>query len=302
MTLRKIISVFILVFFSASFAYAKTEIATSPEAEQQINVFSIAGYGEKGKKTWDLSAKSADVFTDTVKLKEIIGNLYGESENVKLTADKGDFDKAKANVHLEQNVVVTTSSGARLTTDSLDWNRKNQIVSTKNVVNIERGNLITVAEGATGEPNLNKMTLEKDVKVKIEPEASAQKEAVNKNKTITINCDGPVQIDYQKNIATFNTNVKVESDDIQLYSDAMDVYFLLDKKSANPTSSDQTLAGMGSKLERIIAKGNVKIIKGENTSYSDEALYSAADKKITLLGRPKLIIYSTEDLNASIGN
>jgi len=302
MTLRKIISVFILVFFSASFAYAKTKEVQALEAEQQINVFSIAGYGDKGKKTWDLSAKSADVFTDTVKLKEIIGNLYGESENVKLTADKGDFDKAKANVHLEQNVVVTTSSGARLTTDSLDWNRKNQIVSTKNVVNIERGNLITVAEGATGEPNLNKMTLEKDVKVKIEPEASAQKEAVNKNKTITINCDGPVQIDYQKNIATFNTNVKVESDDIQLYSDAMDVYFLLDKKSANPTSSDQTLAGMGSKLERIIAKGNVKIIKGENTSYSDEAVYTAADKKITLLGRPKLIIYSTEDLNASIGN
>jgi len=302
MTLRKIISVFILVFFSFSFAYAKTKVVQAPEAEQQINVFSIAGYGEKGKKTWDLSAKSADVFTDTVKLKEIIGNLYGESENVKLTADKGDFDKAKANVHLEQNVVVVSSSGSRLTTDSLDWNRKNQTVSTKNKVNIQRGNMITVAEGATGEPNLNKVTLEKDVKVKIEPEASAQKEAVNKNKTITINCDGPVQIDYQKNIATFNTNVKVESDDISLYSDTMDIYFSLDKQNANPASSDQALTGMGSKLERIIAKGNVKIIKGENTSYSDEAVYTAADKKITLLGRPKLIIYSTEDLNASIGN
>ena len=162
--------------------------------------------------------------------------------------------------------------------------------------------MITVAQGATGEPNLNKVTLEKEVKVKIEPQASAQKEAVSKNKTITINCDGPVQIDYQKNIATFNTNVKVESDDILLYSDVMDIYFSLDKQNAKPASSDQTLAGMGSKLERIIAKGNVKIIKGENTSYSDEAVYTAADKKITLLGRPKLIIYSTEDLNASIGN
>jgi len=300
MTLRKIISVFILVFFSASFAYAKTEIAPPPEAEQQINVFSIAGYGEKGKKNWDLSAKSADVFTDSVKLKGIVGNLYGESENVKLTADKGDFDKVKANVHLEQNVVVTTSSGARLTTDSLDWNRKNQIVSTKNVVNIERGNLITVAQGATGEPNLNKMTLEKEVKVQIKPEPSAGKnETASKNK-VTIDCNGPVQIDYQKNIATFNKDVKVESDGIQLYSDVMDVYFLLDKQDSGKT--DQSLAGMGSKLERIIAKGNVKIVKGENISYSDEAVYTAADKKITLLGRPKLIIYSTEELNAPSGN
>lgn len=286
--LKKVFSVFILVFFISGLAYAKVEPA--PEAEQEIKVFSIAGYGEKGKKVWDLSAESADVFEDTVKLKQIVGNFYQEKDNITLTADKGDFNKLKANVHLEQNVVVATSSGAKLTTDSLDWDRKSQIVSTKNVVNIERGNMITVAQGATGEPDLNKVTLGKDVLVQINPP---------ENK-ITIACEGPVEIDYQKNIATFNKDVKVESQDIQLYSDTMDIYFLSDKQ--NTAGADQSLSGMGNKLERIIAKGNVKIKRGENVSYSDEAVYTAADKKIKLLGKPKLVLYSTEDLNAPSGN
>ena len=33
------------------------------DSDQQISDFSLAGYGEKGKKTWDLSGKSADIFT-----------------------------------------------------------------------------------------------------------------------------------------------------------------------------------------------------------------------------------------------
>ena len=60
---------------------------------------------------------------------------------------------------------------------------------------------------------------------------------------------------------------------------------------------------MGSRIEKIVARGNVKITRGENISYSDEAVYTAQDKKITLSGKPRLIIYSAEELsNASIGN
>jgi len=53
---------------------------------------------------------------------------------------------------------------------------------------------------------------------------------------------------------------------------------------------------MGSKIEKLVARGNVKIVKGENTSYSDEATYLGADKKIILTGKPRLVLYSTDDL------
>ena len=60
---------------------------------QQINDFPISGYGDKGKKSWDVSGKSADIFEDKVNLDDVKGNLYGEGDNVKLTADKGVFHR-----------------------------------------------------------------------------------------------------------------------------------------------------------------------------------------------------------------
>ncbi len=272
------------------------------EADQQINDFSLAGYGEKGKKSWDLSGKSADIFTDVIKLKDVIGNLYGKEEDIRLTAERGDFNKADGKVHLEENVVITTSGGAKLTTDSLDWDRKNQLVTSPDIVNIQRENMITVALGAKGEPGLKNIVLEKDVKVNINPVNSEQEK-----EKIIITCDGPLEIDYEKNIAAFNNNVKVERTDSTIYSDKMDVYFLKankdDKEAKDAGQAKEGPELMGTKIEKIIARGNVKIVRGENTSYSEEAIYTASDKKITLTGRPKLIIYSTEDLkDAFTGN
>lgn len=272
------------------------------ESDQQISDFSLAGFGEKGKKTWDISGKSADIFTDIVKLKDIVSYLYKEEEQIKLTADKGDFDKGKGKVHLEDNVVITTSSGARLTTDSLDWDRKNQIVTTKDALKLERENMITTALGAKAEPNLNKVTLEKDVTVSINPAtADSLSQAAEGNNKIIITCDGPVTIDYAKNIATFNKNVKVDRGDSQIYSDTMDIYFkVLDEDKTG--NLKQTSKAMGGEIEKIIARGNVKVVRGQNISYSDEAVYDASTKKITLSGTPKLVIYSTEGLNAPSGN
>ncbi|MDP2938308.1 MAG: LPS export ABC transporter periplasmic protein LptC [Candidatus Omnitrophota bacterium] len=281
------------------------------ESDQQIMDFSLASFSEKGKKSWDLSGKSADIFQDVVKLKDVIGNLYGKEEDIKLTAKKGDFDKAQGKVHLEENVVITTSTGAKLTTDSLDWDRKNQLVTTKDVVNIERGNMVTTASGAHGEPNLKKVSLEKDVTVNINPETDGKSKEPSDKKKIVITCDGPLQIDYDKNIATFNNNVKVDTQDALIQSDIMDVYFGKagrgedtsgSKKADSDVSSALGGSAMGSKIDKIVARGNVKITRGENVSYSDEAIYSALDKKIILSGKPKLIIYSGEDINASFGN
>lgn len=299
MMFKRCVLIFILLFLIIPLSYAQEQ--NNQESDQQINDFSLVGFGEKGKKTWDLTAKSADIFPDTVKLNDLVGNLYGEKEDIKLTSDRGDFDKAAGNVHLEQNVVITTSSGARLTTDSLDWNRENELITTQDLVNIEKENLFTTASGATGQPDLNKVTLEKDVTVKINPvtENQSEQEVAEKDK-IVITCDGPLQIDYEKNTATFNNNVKVDTEDVEIYGDIMYVYFLMSDKDT--LESDEAPTVMGTKIKKIVTQGNVKIVRGDNLSYSDEAIYTALDRKITLLGRPKLIIYSTEDIGASFGD
>lgn len=279
-------SIFVIGLLNLAF-FVLCVFSYAQEPGQQIAGFSLAGYGEQGKKSWDISGQSADIFQDTVKLNDVIGNVYGQDEDIKLTADKGDFDKKDGKVHLEKNVVITTSAGAKLTTDSLDWDRNAQIVSTKDTVNIEKENIMAVAVGAKGEPNLKKVALEKEVKLDINPAQEQMLDSQGVKEKITVTCDGPLEIDYDKNIATFKNNVVVERADSTIYSDTMDVYFLA---SNDESAKEDAKSFTGSKIDRIVARGNVRVEKGENVSYSEEAIYSAADKKLVLTGRPKLII------------
>lgn len=308
MIFRNLLFIMVYSLWAIVYGLAYAEEQKPVESDQQINDFSLSGYGEKGKKSWDLSGKTADIFNELVKLKDVVGNLYGKEEDVKLTAKEGDFNKVDNKIHLQDNVVITTSSGTKLTTDSLDWDRKNQLVTTKDLVNIFRDNMVTRGIGAVGQMGFKQVTLQKDVVVDILPLAKDGKPQ-DVRERIVITCDGPLEVDYEKNIAIFINNVKVDRTDSVIYSDRMDIYFVPSNKTdKQPKEAGETKATldsnlMGSKIDKIIAKGNVRVIRGDNISYSDEATYNAADKKIILTGRPKLVIYSTEDFkNAPVGN
>ena len=299
MSLRNSFLIFVMFLLSSASAFGAV---TPQESDQQISDFSLSGYGDKGKKSWDISGKSADIFTEVVKLKDVDGNLYDKTEKVNLTAKKGDFNKTDGKVHLEEDVVITTSSGAKLTTNSMDWDRKNQLVSTKDKVNIDKDNMTIVGVGAHGEPNLNKVALTKDVRVDINPAASdGNLDGLALKDKVVITCDGQLVVDYEKNIASFYDNVKVERPDLTIYSDKMDLYFV--RGSATGSAVSKTDKSMANSIDRIVASGNVKIVRGENISYSQEAEYKALDKKIILSGRPKLVFYSTGEFkDASFGN
>jgi LPS export ABC transporter protein LptC len=274
--------------------------AQMPAAEgQQMSDFSLSGFGEKGKKSWDLSGKQADIASEIIKLSDIQSNFYGDQENMKLTAQRGDFDRVKGFLHLENDVVVTTSSGARLTTNSLDWDRKGQLVVTRDPVNIVKGDVTIDGQGAKANTEFNIVNLEKDIKVQIDTPALANG---SKEQKIEINCDGPLEVDYQKSLAVFHNNVKVQTQDGLIESDMMEVYFSSNKSSENQPDRPQAAELNGSKIDKIIARGNVKITRGQNVSFSQQAVYSALDRKIVLTGRPKLVIYSSEEFNAPLGN
>jgi LPS export ABC transporter protein LptC len=300
----------LMVTFLASGAagWCDNDTSSSDAQKQQMSDFSLSGFGDRGKKSWDLAGKSADIGTELIKLNDIVGNFYGVQDNVRLTADNGNFNRREGSIHLQDVVVVTTSSGARMTTDALDWDRKRQIVQTDCAVQVLKNNMVITGLGAKGFPDLNKLNLDKDVKVRIDesPVSGAAKNGMQK---IVITCDGSLQVDYQKNIATFNDNVRVVTADGVITSDQMELYFKTQspggKDGVGGTPARQSLDDIstaGSKIERILARGNVTITRGANVSYSNEAIYSALENKITLLGRPKLIIYSSEGLNAPVRN
>jgi hypothetical protein len=164
-------------------------------------------------------------------------------------------------------------------------------------VNIQRDNIVADALGAVGEPQLKKVALEKDVRISINPIAGDKdKNPVGKEK-IMVTCDGPVEIDYEKNIASFYNNVKVERLDSTIYSDRLDLYFLTSAPAAVKKEKADTATPLsGSKIDKVVARGHVKVVQGDNISTSEEAVYTVADRKIILKGRPELIIYSTEGM------
>jgi LPS export ABC transporter protein LptC len=270
-----------------------------PEASPgQMDNFSLSGLGERGRKNWDIAGKSADIGAQVIKLNDVQGNLYGDNSTVHLTAQSGDFNRQLGQLHLEKDVVVTTSEGAKLTTDRLDWDRKQQLVSTQSQVDIVKEDMHITGQGASARPDLNAVDFHKDVRVNIGEQAPAQpgRSGERRKEQITIRCEGPLQVDYAANIAVFNNDVDVQTPDCRIKSDRMEVLFRRDPGKA-PAGGELG----GSKIERIIARGNVRIMRNDDVSYCEEATYTAGDRKVSLSGSPKLVIFS-EDMNAPAGN
>ncbi|MCM8761040.1 MAG: LPS export ABC transporter periplasmic protein LptC [Candidatus Omnitrophica bacterium] len=155
----------------------------------------------------------------------------------------------------------------------------------------EEAEAVITADQGVYDRAKNNVRLEKNVKATIEStpnftgsfidvgtapkDKSSKSDGKSKKTKTVITCDGEVQFDYEKNQAYFLQNVKVVSEDGDIDADKITVYLDPDTRQ----------------LKEIVAEGNVKITRGENITYSDKASYSEKEKKITLSGKPKLVIY-----------
>ena len=268
-------SVLILFILACSGFLSLDIVAATDESEQKILGFSLSNFDEENKKTWDLEGDTLEVFGNIINLTNIKANVYGKEEDMVLTADNGSFDRTEGKVHLQDNVIITSETGTKLMTDTLDWFQKNQLVTTEDKVNVSRDGLEAEGIGAVGHTDLKQVSLNKEVQVDIISESEDKKEM----KKTTITCDGPLDIDYKGQTAVFNVNVKSDDGESQLYADKMTGYFDEDTK----------------KIIKIVAEGNVKIVRGEDISYSEKAIYNAQTQRITLTGRPKIVFYSKQD-------
>ncbi len=270
--MNKIILILILALVFSGCAKKEAKVSApseeeiAMEGEQKIMYFSLSGYEQGGKKKWEVEGKSADIMADVVNLTEVVAKAYGEEADVTLVADKGIFNRTSNDVHLESNVVATSSEGTKLKTDAIEWKNTEERVTTDRFVEVTREDMKTTSIGAEAHPNLKEVEFKKDVKV-----------TTGKPETI-ITCDGPMEVNYGKNFAVFNNKVKVEDERGQLYCDKATAYY--DSKTRQIT--------------KVVANGNVKIVRGGNWTFSDEAVYLAKDEKVILTGSPKVMIYPEE--------
>ncbi|MFH1245800.1 MAG: LPS export ABC transporter periplasmic protein LptC [Candidatus Omnitrophota bacterium] len=276
---------------------------TGGDGEEMLSNFSVSGYTQGGQRQWDMAGKSANIMDEEIALKNVTGKVYGDQANMTVVADRGTLNRVDSNVHLEKNVLATSEDGASLSTDSLDWDAQNQKLTTEAPVCIKKGGMEAFGTGIVAQPVLNLVELNKDVTVNINLDAkntagdgsSPEQDALPALPTV-ITCTGSLKVDYQNNVAFFQDNVQAKDTRGQIFADEMDVYFTSASKDGEKATGMQDLG-----IEKIVALGSVEIHHGSNITYSEKAVYDASSGKLTLTGRPKLVIYSTEDFGQLIG-
>ena len=251
-------------------AALKNDIPASEEAMHKMYSFAFTKYTAQGEREIEIEGDSANILSDTIDLLNVVAKAYAEETPVTITADKGKYDKKANKIHITENVVATTEDGTRLLTEELDIYPEEHVLETEVETQVKKGNINIDGTGARGDTNLKKVKFKKNVTVVIQD----AKESPDSPTIIT--CDGPLEIDYGKNIAHFQNNVVAEDERGKLTADVMDVYY-------NKVSR---------KVSKIVAVGNVVIENSDgNKTYSDNVIYLAEEGRVILGGDTEALYF-----------
>ena len=256
---RSIVCVLVSLFFSFESI-----------AQQRIKNFQLSNYGKEHRKRWKLVGEEALIFDNHIEIKRIKANVFSPNSQVEIKAKTAFLDRKNMNVLLKNDVEVEDKKGMRLVTNSLNWENEDNLVSTRDWVQVKRNSSLEIkAQGFAA--NLHKDSAHFDKEVKVTLKNS------EKDKEVTIiTCDGPLEIDYGKRIAIFKNNVVVTHPQGKMFSPKVVVYFSKDKKE---------------KIEKIVSEGGVKIVRGDNVAWAEKVTYLDSEKRIILEGNPRLVVY-----------
>ncbi len=282
----KILSLVIVTILSLAIVFqvktVRAEDSPNSSSQQQFEGFNLSGYKDNGEKSWDVKGDTAIFMGTMIEMTNIVAHAYGD-QKMNVTAKTGTVDQKSGDMHLEKDVVMTSDTGAKLTTNSLDWQREKDLVTTNDKVVLVDDKMMATGTGALAHPNLKTAQMNEDVTVKVKPEPN------NKagEKSVIITCDGPMEVDQAKQQAVFNINVVAFQEGKELKADRMEIYF-----------DQQT-----KQIKELVCIGHVAITMGGNTTYSERAVYKQGDQRLVLSGHPKLILMTEGDKGfASLGN
>jgi LPS export ABC transporter protein LptC len=153
--------------------------------DQEVLDFSLTET-VSGVKAWTLFADRAEVYGQKgySKVYGVKVHFYspeGELTSV-LTSERGRVDDRTKNLQAFGNVVVRTSEGVVLETESLRWDNRLGKITSSRFVTITRGREVLSGYGFTSEPDLSDVRVLSDVKITVRGEEadSASREDISK--------------------------------------------------------------------------------------------------------------------------
>jgi KDO2-lipid IV(A) lauroyltransferase len=258
-------------------AAQETAATPDPNAAQQMSRFTLTGYEDDGSKRWQLEGEGASVDGAIVTIHRPDAIGYEVDRTAYLTASAAQVNQQNRHVRLEHDVTIHTSDGLWFAAPVLHWIPDKDQAATDTPVRIETDHMLVRGRGFTGHTQLKYATILDDVELVLNP-SDEDPPGSQGPRQVTITCDGPLAFDYENNIATFEHNVHVKDPNGDLYSDKLIAY----------------LDGTTHTIRYAEAIGRVRIHQHQNTAVSERAVYEPVVGKITLVGKPSLLVYPSQ--------
>ncbi|MFH1681244.1 MAG: LPS export ABC transporter periplasmic protein LptC [Candidatus Eisenbacteria bacterium] len=137
-----------------------------PLPTQETRVRSWVEYREN-KKSWVFRGDVVRLFEEPKRVESegVVVDFYdGEEKYLStLTAERGTIDRKTTDMEARGNVIVTNRDGARLETDWIRWNNKEEIIHTEAFVTLVEGRKRITGYGLRTDPGLENAVIERDV-------------------------------------------------------------------------------------------------------------------------------------------
>jgi KDO2-lipid IV(A) lauroyltransferase len=251
----------------------------APDTDQAMSEFTLTGYNQDGATRWTLSGRGAtlDGNVMTILRPDAVG--YEPGRSASLTASVANVQQDTRHVRLEHDVTIHTSDGMWFTSPVLHWIPDQDRIATDQPVRIETDHMLLRGRGASGLTQLKRARVLEDIEVVLNPSDGRAASDGPPAPQVVITCDGPLTFDAEHHVATFERNVHVKDPSGDLWSDTLIAH--LDEATRAIRYAD--------------AVGRVRMQQGQDTALSERAVYELVSGKITLVGRPSLLIYPDSD-------
>ncbi|MBD3264676.1 MAG: LPS export ABC transporter periplasmic protein LptC [Candidatus Omnitrophica bacterium] len=238
--------------------------------QQKIKDFNLSNFNTDGSQKWEMKGEEAVVYDNYIDVEKVRAQYYSSNDTITITSKKARLNKDNMDIHLEGDVYIVNRDGVNLSTPSLDWKRDDNEIRTVERVVTAKDDMKIKARGMSADTEFKNVDYKSEVQAFFPGKKTEE--------AITITCSGPLEIDYNQGTAVFRENVVVVNEQGKMFSDLATLYFDSEKKE----------------IIKIVAEGNVKIVRDDNVTFSQKAIYQGKEEKIILEGKPKLFYFPEE--------
>ena len=179
-TREKILALTGVIFFVCVVVWAVRTTPPTPPPMEKVTPPTVMEYEgntiteeQDGRIVWELTSEKMklDMLTQNVELDGISAKLYQRDKETdaettwELTAAKGVYYQVNKVIHVEGDVVVTNTDGAKLLSEKLDWFADQEILIASGNVKISKDDMRAFGDTAYFQIALNKVGLMGNAKV-----------------------------------------------------------------------------------------------------------------------------------------